>query len=148
MDPIRTILVPVDFDAASEAAVQRAVGLAQKLGSRVVLLHVVPFSLTDVPEEFFYTSPNASQRNRADRGTKLSALRQSLAGSGVDIVTDMGEGIAWDAILGAAQRHEADLIVMGAHGGSRLSRGLLGSVAERVVRTAPIPVMTVRAKAA
>jgi nucleotide-binding universal stress UspA family protein len=148
MKPIRTILVAVDFDDASEAALDEAIGLAKSLGARIVAFHSVPFSLNDVPEEIFYRSPNASHRQRTDGRSKLGNLLESRRSSGVDMRAEMGEGIAWDAILGAARKFDADLVVLGTHGRKGLPRGILGSVAERVVRTSPVPVLTVHANVA
>jgi nucleotide-binding universal stress UspA family protein len=148
MKPIRTILVPVGFDPVSEAALDEAVGLAKQLGARVVLFHVVPFALSDVPEGLFYRAPNTSHRQRTEGRGKLANMLESRKGSGVEMRAEMGEGIAWDAILGAIRQHEADLVVLGTRGRNGLPRGIMGSVAERVVRTSPVPVMTVRANPA
>jgi nucleotide-binding universal stress UspA family protein len=148
MKPIRTILVPLDFDASSAAALNEALRLAKQLGSRIVLIHVVPFALSDVDEDLFYATPNTSARNRTNAYKKMTDLIASLSEWGLDIVAEQREGIAWDEIVGAAARLEADLIVIGARPRTGLQRGLMGSVAERVVRASPVPVLTVRANAA
>ncbi len=145
MEPIKTILVPVDFDQPSEAALDTAIRFAKNLGATITLLHVEPFNLTDVPEGVFFEGPNASTRARSDARAELSRLVQSKAESGITITSELREGIAWDEILGAARRLGADLIVMGTHGRKGLSRGLLGGVAEQVLRSAHVPVMTIRA---
>jgi nucleotide-binding universal stress UspA family protein len=144
MDAIKTILVPVDFDAPSEAALEQAVRLARALRAKIKILHVLPFSLTDVSEELFYASPNASVRRRT---AALKALGQIVERHGKDVTIEpeIREGITWDEIVGAATQNEADLVVIGTHGRKGVARGLLGSVAERVVRASPVPVMSVRA---
>jgi nucleotide-binding universal stress UspA family protein len=144
MEPIKTILVPVDFDGPSEAALDTAIRFAKNLGSKIVLLHVEPFKLADVPAGVFYEGHNASSRARSNALAELSRLEQSKASSGIAITSEVREGIAWDEILGAARRLSADMIVMGTHGRKGLSRGILGSVAEHVVRGAHVPVMTIR----
>jgi nucleotide-binding universal stress UspA family protein len=147
MDPIRKILVPVDFDPPSEAALQQAVRFARAVGAKIKLLHVLPFALSNVSEGLFYEAPNTSGRMRAAAAEKLAELAERF-GAQVPIETDIVEGIAWDEIVGAAKNFEADMIVLGTHGRQGVARGLLGSVAERVVRSASVPVMTVRADVA
>jgi nucleotide-binding universal stress UspA family protein len=145
MEPIKTILVPVDFDGPSEAALDTALRFARNLEAKVILLHVEPFKLADVPEDVFYEGPNASSRARTNAMAALSALAESRASSGIAIKTELREGIAWDEILGATRSLKADMIVMGTHGRKGLTRGILGSVAEHVLRNAKVPVMTIRA---
>ena len=145
MEPIKTILVPVDFDAPSEAALDTAIRFAKNLGAKITLLHVEPFRLGDVPEGVFYEGPNASSRARATALVELGKLAERKATSGVAIGVELREGIAYDEILGAARQLNAELIVMGTHGRSGIARGLLGSVAEHVLRGSTVPVMTVRA---
>jgi nucleotide-binding universal stress UspA family protein len=146
MDVIRTILVPVDFDSSSGAALEHAVRLARALGAKIKLLHVVPFALSDVSDELFYAQPNASIRNRTNALKRLGDIAEKYRD--IPITSEIREGIAWDEIVGAAQQEEADLIIVGTHGRHGVVRGLLGSVAERVVRASPVPVMTVRASIA
>jgi len=146
MEPVKTILVPVDFDGPSEAAVDTAIRFAKNLGATIILLHVEPFNLADVPPGVFYDGPNPSTRARSSARTELARLAESRAASGISIGTELREGIAWDEILGAARTLNADMIVMGTHGRKGLARGILGSVAEHVLRNAKIPVMTVRAE--
>src|SRR5512140_1446560 len=143
MEPIKTILVPVDFDRPSEAALDTAVRFAKNLGAKITLLHVEAFKLADVPQELFYEGQNASSRARTTALTELTRMAESKKNSGVAISTEMREGIVWDEILGAARHFKAELIVMGTHGRKGLTRGLLGSVAEHVLRGAHVPVMTV-----
>ena len=145
MEPIKRILVPVDFDHFSGAALDTAIRFAKNLQARITLLHVEPYRLGDVPKELFYDGPNPSSRARTTARDALARLAEGKASSGVPIDTELREGIVWDEILGAARHLGAELIVMGTHGRSGIARGLLGSVAEHVVRGAHIPVMTVRA---
>ena len=95
----------------------------------------------------FYEGPNASTRARKTAHDRLFALIESRKSHGITIDSETRQGIVWDEILGAARHVGADLIVIGTHKRSSLSRGLLGSVAENVVRSSTIPVMTIRASA-
>ena len=147
MDAIKRILVPVDFDDTSEAALDTAIRFAKNLGAKITLLHVEPFALSDVSQELFYEGPNASTRARKTAHDRLFALIESRKSHGITIDSETRQGIVWDEILGAARHVGADLIVIGTHKRSSLSRGLLGSVAENVVRSSTIPVMTIRASA-
>jgi nucleotide-binding universal stress UspA family protein len=144
MDAIRTILVPVDFDSSSDAALEQAVRLARAFGARIKLLHVLAFALSDVDSELFYAGPNTSVRLRTGALKGLADIAERYRDQ-VVIEHEIREGIAWDEIVGAATQLDADLIVMGTHGRKGGFRGLLGSVAERVVRASSVPVMTVRA---
>src|SRR5690348_11571434 len=137
MVAIRTILVPIDFDDASEASLDEAISVAKQLAPSMLGCHAVPFSLIDVSEDVFYKSSNASHRQRSDARQRLAALLETRAGSGVEMRGEVGEGIAWDAILGAIRQYQVDLVVLGTHGRRGLARGVLGSVAEHVVRTSP-----------
>ena len=146
METINTILVPVDLDAPSHAALDAALPLAKTLNSRIVLLHVVPFDLSNVPDDLFYSSPNVAVRTRTRWMEALAELAESRKSFGVPIHNELRQGIVWDEIVGLARHLPAQLIVIGTHGRRGLPRGLMGSVAERVVRVSPVPVMSVRAK--
>jgi nucleotide-binding universal stress UspA family protein len=113
---IRRILVPTDFSQASDAALAQARELAGALGASIRLVHV----LDD------------------------AAVAGALAADGLGHDAALLTGPVAGTIVEYAQSHAADLIVMGTHGRSGVAHLLLGSVAERVVRTAPCPVLTVR----
>jgi nucleotide-binding universal stress UspA family protein len=85
----------------------------------------------------------ADQRRRGI--AELHRLRHRYAARGVELTTCVADGIAAEAIVATATRLKSDLIVIATHGRTGLSHLLLGSVAERVVRAAPCPVLTVRA---
>ena len=143
---IKRILVPVDFSAASRAALWRAGELATALGATIELLHVVEgpppthvISEGHVPLPLEYRK---ELRRSADDRFKdwLETARISAP-----IRHALGEGRPFVEIVKHAREHAADLIVMGTHGRGGMSHLLLGSVADKVIRTAPCPVMTVRA---
>lgn len=152
MTAFNRILVPVDFSNSSHAACELATNLATKLGGRVELLHVQepPAWQGFVFPELVVNLPNAADaslnelvQTRTDRA--LRHLVEQLQRAGVTEVhqrLEMGEPGA--VILRLAEEERFDLIVMGTHGRKGFERLVMGSVAERVVRHAPCPVLTVR----
>ena len=140
----RKILVPHDFSSSATKALKLAVELAEEKAGRVTALHVLTplYSGPGYPtrDEIAWTPPAEMIRKRT---LDLEAIVKKALGWHADIVTCrvvMGE--AGPAILEAA-RH-ADTIIMGTLGRTGLAHLLLGSVAEKIVRLSPIPVVTVR----
>jgi nucleotide-binding universal stress UspA family protein len=133
---IRHILVPTDLSDAAGVAIDRAFDLAKKHDAAVTVLNASEASLRGYyPEEF-----------EADRRT-IEKLVNAKAPAGIQVKVTQRDGPAAEAILQAADDLGADLIVMGTHGRSGLGRAVLGSVTETVVRSATVPVLTVRATA-
>lgn len=138
----RRILVPTDFSVSAARALDLAVELAKALGAEVVLLHAValpshyaPYALVPVGMEWI-------QAAREEGSARLAQECGRVVG--VPITSELREGRPDESILAVADR-SFDMIVMGTHGRVGLKHMLLGSVAERVVRHSPIPVLTVRA---
>ena len=147
----RRILVPVDFSKTSTKAVLAAQRLAAATPSEIVLLHVVqPVIIGASPDVYgasqVLLSVVADQEKLAKRQIERLAARVRRQ-SGATVKTLVRVGAPYERILGAAERISADLIVMGTQGRSGLSHLFLGSVAERVVRLAKCPVLTVGARA-
>ena len=141
------ILVPTDFSATADLALTQARDLAEAFGASLHLLHVFEDPYTAAayaPEVFATISPEYRDAALADAARQLderldAAGRKELSGT-----TDLVVGPPAREIVRFAASHGIDLIVMGTHGRSGLAHLLLGSVAERVVRTAPCAVLTVR----
>lgn len=139
------ILVPVDFSACSEeawAAAQRAAGSA---ASELVLLHV----LVEAP--LFSEGPlsrgraadvYAAMRRWAE--SELEGWADKARAAGLTVRTALRTGTPYREIVEAATDERADLVVLGTHGRGGINRALLGSVADRVIRLAPCPVLSVR----
>ena len=146
---IKRILVPVDFSSESRAALWRATELAAALGASVDVLHVL-----DLPEarhmatEFYVPLP-PEYREELHRGAQKH-LDEWLSTANVPAAVhrDLAEGKPSAEIVDYARNHADDMIVIGTHGRGGVSHLLLGSVAEKVVRSAPCPVLTVRAASA
>lgn len=137
------ILVPVDFSVLASQAVDYAIELAKALGAKITLLHAYEPPAIGYPD----AAGLALEVTEACRRSAEAALEteaRERAASGVLLGHELRQGAAWVEIVEAAKERGADLIVMGTHGRGGLSHLLLGSVAERVVRSSPIPVLTVR----
>jgi universal stress protein A len=141
---IRAILVPVDFSPDSDRALGYAAELASALGSRLHLLHAyhVP-SLAAAPYGSSLPQSVWDELRDAAR-SELEERREKLVARGLDARAHLTTGVASEAIREAAVELGADLIVMGTRGRTGLAHVLLGSVAERTLRTAPCPVLTVK----
>jgi universal stress protein A len=138
----KLILVPIDFSANAEQALDYACALAGKLGSTVCLVHAVsspPSALQVALSEDILENLVKEHREALD---KIAGERRALASFG-EVTIEVGD--PRDAIVGTARALGADLIVMGTHGRRGLSRVMMGSVAEDVIRHAPCPVLVVRA---
>lgn len=144
-----TILVPTDFSEDAARALETATGLARTLKSRIVLLHAytlnLPYGappygdLVRLPESIL-----VEYRAEATRQVERAAKKVGSE-TGVDIKGDAIEHLPWLAILDAAEKLPADLIVMGTRGRTGVSH-ITGSTTERVIREARCPVLAVKAK--
>lgn len=141
---IKCILVPLDFSLSSERALDYAVGIAQKFDAAIHLLHVceVPSMATASLDAYAIAYTDWSQRLGAEAEVQLSKAKGRIADTRT--TTEVLFGRPAPVIIEAASRHGADLIVMGTHGHGAVMHLLMGNVAERVVRGAPCPVLTVR----
>jgi universal stress protein A len=144
----RTVLVPVDFSACSRHAFQYALRFASRHGSRIILLHVVEPVV--YPAELGFPSlaalpPQSEYQQLA--AARLSELQALAVESAASVQTKVRVGQPYAEIARAARELNADLIIISTHGHTGLRHVLLGSTAERVVRHAACPVLTVRGKA-
>jgi len=140
---IRRILHPTDFSENAAAAWPYALHMAEQLGARVLLLHVTPGPYP-VPETFLsaeqWREIFAAHRREAE--VQLGALASTAPEVKAEILVT--RGVPFLEIVRVAAERKADLIVMGTHGRTGLAHALMGSVAEKVVRMAACPVLTVR----
>lgn len=146
MIEIRSILAPTDFSAHSERAVRYACGLAERLGAELHLLHVLSEILPAGPDPLLMPvmPPEYYEENEERAKETLSGLLQPAWGSPRLVVSSVRWGSPVEAIVAHAVDQKVDLIVIATHGRTGLSHVLLGSVAERIVREAPCPVLTIR----
>jgi universal stress protein A len=146
MIAIRRILAPTDFSDSSTPAVRYAAELAQKFDAELTLLHVVQDLTLVVPDVMMptpITTPALADMVEGARAG-LATFIDTLGLRGLTPRTEVRMGAPAAEIVSAAADLKADLLCIGTHGRTGLAHFLLGSVAERIVRHAPCPVLTVR----
>lgn len=146
MIDLRRILVPTDFSKFSQNALTYATAFAEKFSSEVLLLHVVQDLALFIPEAVLGT-PAVTPPVEQFIASAKTALERTVAEMklpGIAIRPEVAEGVPFEEIIRTAREKDVDLIVMGTHGHTGLAHMLMGSVAEKVVRKAPCPVLTVR----
>ena len=147
MATIHQILVPTDFSPASDIALQYAIDMAERLGAEIHLLHVVDDASAAIAYPDGLYVPAMSELLDRLIGEASAQLQRSVERCrGADVATsrEVLVNSPAQAIVQTAASRGIDLIVMGTHGRGAFAHFLLGSVAERVVRTAPCAVLTVR----
>lgn len=148
MTPPRSIVVALDFSELSNRALDAAVELARESGAELHLVHafdvripfVTPYEVA-VPERIITEARDAAAR-------KLEKALQRVTSAGIIGKTHLTEVPASSAITHVAEQVGADLVVMGTHGNTGVKHVLLGSVAERTLRTSPCSVLIVKSASA
>lgn len=144
----KNILVPVDGSETSRRGLEEGIRLATAMNGQLHLLHVVDESALTLSPEFSAGTGELIEAFVATGRKILGDAADMVRAAGVAVATHMPENVSGrvaDVILNAAQQVKADVIVMGTHGRRGISHIVLGSDAETVVRSAPIPVLLVRA---
>ena len=142
---IRQILAPTDFSDYSKEAISYALELAQTFGAKLSLLHVV--ELPPYPIEGLV--PSTLRGDLLDdlerqASAELAQVLPQAQNAQIEVTRSVVIGSPFRKIIETAEAEHVDLIVMVTHGRTGLSHLMVGSVAERVVRTAPCPVLTIR----
>lgn len=141
------ILVPLDGSVTSERGLREAMGLAQKLGAELHLLHVVAeFPVLAQMSTAAHYQDTLDGFRKYGSGLLARAMRDA-AGGGLQAdsaLREISQGRISDAIVEEAAKARCDLIVMGTHGRRGFSRLTMGSEADLVLRTSPVPVLMVR----
>ena len=149
---IKRILVPIDFSDFSIDALKYGVSVARHFGAKILLLHVISQELLnevkavqyfsgiiDSPEKFL-------ARKKRDINERIEKILKGETDQTLFEEPLIEVGIPAEEIIRVAKERKVDLVVIGTHGGSGLTHILMGSVAERVVRRSPCPVLSVRGK--
>ncbi len=146
MTRISRILVPTDFSPTADAALDYAFGLAEKFGASIQLLHVLedPFVYEGISGEGYIAEAPAIRTAMLNDAHAKLRQRAGAGGPKIKVEAEVLFGHGARSIAEYAAERVVDLIVMGTHGRTGVAHLLLGSVAERIVRTAPCPVLTVR----
>lgn len=144
MPQFERILCPIDFSETSEHALRYAIDLASRLGADVRLVHAYQLPTYALPDGALLARPDFVEELTTELQKQLDQLIRRYSDHGVALEGTIVEGLAFQEINRIAEEEKADMIIMGTHGRTGIEHLLLGSVAERVVRTAKIPVLTVR----
>jgi nucleotide-binding universal stress UspA family protein len=141
---MKEILVAVDFSRDARAALEQGIRLASAFGARLTLLHVV-YDPADAPG--FYTAKKAGKKVLRNLEESAAQMMEAFVAEhlpqGEGFRTRIVRGLPAAQILQVVEELKADLIVMGTHGRSGLKRLMLGSVADKVIRSATCPVLVV-----
>ena len=143
MPTFKHILVPTDFSEASSAAIELAITMASQFNAELTLLHV--WQLPVYPYlELIAISPeltNSVEKAAAEcLASKLKEVQLRLPRAQSKLML----GVPWQQIVDVIKESKADLLVIGTHGRRGLEHALMGSVAEKLVRLSPVPVLTAR----
>jgi nucleotide-binding universal stress UspA family protein len=142
----RTIVVPMDFSEAAHRALEVATDLSKTAGpAHLILVHAyfVPIEIEALAVHGPHTILDDIHSHASD---DLEKMLVGLQDEGISCEYEARDGSPDQVIVKLARDKQADLIVMGTRGRTGLAHAILGSVAERVIRTAPCPVMTVKHK--
>ncbi len=140
---IRRILVPTDFSRSSLNAVDYAIDLAKQHGAEVILVHVIEPMNYAVPR--YLPEPTALLESQREESQKeIDRIVERVRSEWDKCRSEVHLGVVYEVIAESARKLKADLIVIATHGRTGLAHMFIGSVAERVVRIAPCPVLTVR----
>ncbi len=139
----RNILCPIDFDANSPSAMEFAGKIAQETGGRIYLLHVVPWTVAAVPID---ASEVLAELKQAATARLRRLAKEKLDGRVANEIVVTVATNPGNEVVRIARELNVDVVIMATHGRKGLNHLVLGSVAERVVRESPCPVLTVRAQ--
>ena len=138
------ILLPTDGSKHADKAAEHAIWIARKSGAEIIALTVMETSsLVSLPADDLIVRLKEMLEEEASRSLEAVKKLVEKSGAGVKITLRTDEGSPADAILRTIEKEEVDLVVMGTSGKHGLDRFLLGSVAEKVVRSAGCPVLVV-----
>jgi nucleotide-binding universal stress UspA family protein len=141
MATFKNIVVPTDYGAAAERATEIACELAKQFRARLTLLHIWEVPLPAYSERITLPLEEMQAAARDAMEAEVRRVRAFFP----DVASLVIPGLAWRGIEEAVKEHRFDLIVIGTHGRRGVDRLLMGSVAEKIVRVATVPVLTVHA---
>jgi nucleotide-binding universal stress UspA family protein len=138
------ILVPTDFSEYADHALDYAITLAQKLRARLTLLHIIQLTPMTMGDMYGYSLEADLEAMESEAQRQMQALLNRVHQEGLESETAIVQGVPFQMIVDMAESQDIDLIVIGTHGRAGLTHALMGSVAEKVVRMAPCPVLVTR----
>lgn len=143
---VKHILVPTDLSEYADYALDYAIALAQTLQARLTLLHILhltPLAMGDIGASGLVPY---LEEMEADAQQRMQALLNRVHQEGLQGEMAVVQGVPFQTIVDMAGNEDVDMIVMGTHGRTGLTHALMGSIAEKVVRLAPCPVLVTRGK--
>ena len=143
MITIKTILCPVDFFPASDAAVTYAAGLAENYGAGIHLLHVIAPIPAAAYEYAIDTQVMQSMKEAAEE--ELTKLAAAVREAGVEVDFEITFGDVYDEIKRSIEKVKPQLLVVGTHGRRGVERWFMGSTTEKLLRHSPVPLITISA---
>ena len=138
-----TILIPLDFSKPADKALEYGKAFARQFGAKLVLIHILEPMVVPAELGYGFVPP-------PDDTLPVEALREKLAtlaaglGNEINVTSSIRIGRPWSEVVDAAKESNADLLIVATHGRTGLQHVLLGSVAEKIIRHAPCPVLVVR----
>ena len=141
---IKNILCPVDYSIYSEKALSYAIEFAVKYEAKLFLIHVLDIRVYDINDPDLYNVNIVDSETISKlRERLLKCVNEDVKGK-IPVEAIVLQGVPFVEIIKASKEYNINLIVLGTHGRTGLSHAIMGSVAEKVVRKAPCPVLTVR----
>ena len=138
------ILVPTDFSEYADYALDYAIELAKTLQARLTFLHIIQLTPMTMGDMYGYSLKAYIEAMESEAQRHMEGLLNRVHQEGLQGETAIVQGVPFQIIVDTAGSQDIDLIVMGTHGRTGLTHVLMGSVAERVVRLAPCPVLVTR----
>jgi universal stress protein A len=142
----KKILCPIDFSEFTDQVLEYAVSITKKYDSELHLIHIIPNLNYFTPYESFFTPENlivVEKNMEVEVNKDFDRVMKTID---IPVIKVIKTGAAFVEIVNYAKSESIDLIIIGTHGRTGLEHILIGSVAERVIRKAPCPVLTVRPK--
>lgn len=143
LTPVERILFPTDFSSFSGHALRHALALARRFKARLKVVHVIPQVLPSGDSDYFAAPWIVTPETRQQVDEAMRRFLGPAREARIDYQTEVCEGDPWREIVALAEAMPADLVVMGTHGRGGLEHLFLGSVAEKLIRRLPCPVLTV-----
>jgi len=141
MKDLKSIVVATDFSEIADHALDEALELASKLGATITLVHAFEIPVYGFPDGILIASSDVTAQLQTSSQKQLDRTMASRKDRGVPMTAVLRVGPPWEEINSVARETGAGLIVAGTHGRRGLSHALMGSVAERLIRTATLPVL-------
>ncbi|HTI72743.1 MAG TPA: universal stress protein [Candidatus Limnocylindria bacterium] len=140
-----TILIPLDFSKSSDKALEYGKAFARQFEAKLILVHVLEPMVVPAEMGYGFVPPPEDSLPLAVLREKLAKLASSL-GTDLNVSSQVRIGRPWSEVVEAAKESSANLLVVATHGRTGLQHVLLGSVAEKIIRHAPCPVLVVRSE--